>query len=355
MSQPIQKILFGSPGTGKSHRVENFIIPIDLKIDKSTNNGNIIKTVFHPEYTYGDFVGKLVPLTKSGKVEYHFYQGGFLTALSKAYRNIIDAHDKNGVRTKEFENVILVIDEINRGNSSAIFGSIFQLLDRDESGWSSYGVNVNQIILLKILELIGVSFTYDSRGDIDEYKLKPHDGVRKLETLQDKIKYLNLDLVNAAIKIPPNLSIVATMNTSDSSIYYMDTAFKRRWDWEFIDIESNPVKSEGIAFKNREEWQAFVKKINEYIKDNHKYIRGIEDKQIGYYFIRKSVIEKADIQNKLMFFIWDSVFTRDKKPLIELLFGTVDPLNQDKLITFGDFSEKVDLFLNKISNYEKVI
>lgn len=347
---PIQKILFGSPGTGKSHRVDNVIVPQELGISKEDYPGNIIKTVFHPEYSHGDFVGKLVPITKTGKVEYNFYEGSFLIALGRAYRSIIDCHDKNGLKLREPENVVLVIDEINRGNSSAIFGSIFQLLDRDESGWSSYGININQIILIKILELIGVSFTYDNRGDIDEYKLKPHDGVRRLETLQEKIKYLNFDLTNKTIKIPPNLSIIATMNTSDSSIYYMDAAFKRRWDWEFINIDSKVVQDVGVAFANRKLWEDFVKKLNIFIRSNYRYIRGIEDKQVGYFFIKDSVVLKSTIQNKLMFFLWDSVFTRDKKPLVELLFDDFTNETQSKLITFGDFASLVGLFIEKINN-----
>lgn len=348
MQIPIQKILFGSPGTGKSHRIDNIIIPNILNIDKEKNPENIIKTVFHPEYTFGDFIGKLVPITKSGKVEYNYYEGSFLIALSQAYKNIILAHDKNGQKIKDPENTILVIDEINRGNSSAIFGSIFQLLDRDTDGWSSYAININQITLIKILDLIGVTFSYDQRGEIDEYKLKPHDGVRKIENLQAKIKYLNFDLVNKTIKIPPNLSIIATMNTSDSSIYYMDAAFKRRWDWEFINIDSLPISNEDIAFNQRIEWVDFIQKLNKFIRSNHRYIRGIEDKQIGYYFIRANIIKYSDIQNKLMFFLWDSVFSRDKKPLIELIFGETTQETQDKLVTFGDFCQLVEPFINKI-------
>ncbi|ALB43043.1 hypothetical protein AA650_23595 [Anabaena sp. WA102] len=95
MNQPIQKIIFGSPGTGKSYRIVTEIIPNDLDIGKE-NPENIIKTVFHPEYTYGDFMGKLVPITKSGKVEYNYYEGHFLKALSQAYKNIKDAYDKEG-------------------------------------------------------------------------------------------------------------------------------------------------------------------------------------------------------------------------------------------------------------------
>jgi 5-methylcytosine-specific restriction enzyme B len=352
MNTPIQKIIFGSPGTGKSHRIDAEIIPNILRIDPIKSPENIIKAVFHPEYTYSDFIGKLLPITRAGKVEYNFYEGHFLRALGQAYKNYIKAHDKQGnlIDGAKIEHVALVIDEINRGNSSSIFGSVFQLLDRNDSGWSSYSININGVAFIKILEIIGVNFSYDSRGDVEEYKLKPHDGVKRLETLQEKISFLNFDLLNRTIKIPPNLSIIATMNTSDSSIYYMDSAFKRRWDWEFIDINSKSISIDGIAFKNEAEWVTFICKLNEFIRSNHRYIRGIEDKQIGKYFIKGYPISKASIQSKLMFFLWDSVFSRDKKPIASLLHGD-DTTQYENMITFGDFAKKIDIFIEKINSY----
>lgn len=346
----IQKILFGSPGTGKSHQIDQEIIPYELSIDVEKTPANVIKTVFHPEYTYGDFVGKLMPITRGNKVEYNFYEGHFLKALGQAYKNIIAAHDKHGnlIEGIEIESVALVIDEINRGNSAAIFGTTFQLLDRNTDGWSSYCVSVNEIVFFKVLQLIGVTSTYDQRGELDKFHLAPHNGVKQIEDLQEKLKFLNFDLRNRTIKIPPNLSIIATMNTSDSSIYYMDSAFKRRWEWEFIDIDSSSVSEKGVAFKSREEWKAFVGKLNAFIKSQHKYIRGIEDKQVGHYFITDDEIKKASVQNKLMFFLWDSVFNRDKKPLINLLFGE-DSKHHDSLITFGDFAKQIDNFIEKIN------
>jgi 5-methylcytosine-specific restriction endonuclease McrBC GTP-binding regulatory subunit McrB len=173
----------------------------------------------------------------------------------------------------------------------------------------------------------------------------------KTETLQKK---LNCHFENRTIKIPPNLSIIASMNTSDSSIYYMDSAFKRRWEWEFIDVDSNTVSAEGVAFENRDEWIAFVGKLNAFIKSNHKSIRGIEDKQIGQRFINFEIegeIKKSSIQNKLMFFLWDSVFNRDKKPLVKLLF---DENTENELITFGDFAVLVREFIDKINNFKNV-
>jgi 5-methylcytosine-specific restriction endonuclease McrBC GTP-binding regulatory subunit McrB len=343
---PIQKILFGSPGTGKSHRIEHVIIPKDLGI---TSRENVIKTVFHPEYTYGDFMGKLVPITRSGKVEYNYYEGHFLRALSQAYKNIYRAYDKEGNKISEPDNVALVIDEINRGNSSAIFGTIFQLLDREDDGWSSYGINITAIEFIKLLELIGTKFGYDDRGNINDYKLPPHDGVAKLETLQKKIEFLRFKLVEKAIQIPPNLSILATMNTSDNSIYFMDSAFKRRWNWEFVnwDDSNPPAATYGKGGTLEEDdWRKLIKNLNSFIKSHHASVRGIEDKQIGYYFIKQPVTTEQ-IQNKLMFFLWDSVFNRDKKPLVELL-----KIERDDLVTFGDFTKLHNTFIENIMNFK---
>lgn len=364
MTKPIQRIIFGSPGTGKSYLIKDKIIPNELGIYEKTNPENVIKAVFHPEYTYGDFMGKLLPITRAGKVEYNFYEGHFLKALAQSYKNMIIAHDKNGQKLSEPENVVLVIDEINRGNSSAIFGSVFQLLDRDDDGWSSYDTSINGVAFLRLLELIGFGFGYDGNGNVDEYKLKGFENAKKLETFQSKLAYLNFDLVNKTIKIPPNLHIIATMNTSDSSIYHMDTAFKRRWEWQFIDVNSNPITEQGNAFyynsnkkddPNNKDYYHFVDKLNQFIKSNYNYIRGIEDKQIGRYFIKgneQNQIEYSIIQSKLMFFIWDSVFNRDKTPLVKLLFGNDNvEQNKNKLVTFGDFALQVKIFVEKIKNY----
>lgn len=344
---PIQKILFGSPGTGKSYRIDKEIIPSQLDIDVSVNPENVIKTVFHPEYTYGDFMGKLVPITRKDRVEYNYYEGHFLKALSRAYRNIIDAHDKNGEPISPVKNVVLVIDEINRGNSSAIFGTIFQLLDRDEDGWSSYGINITEIEFIKLLDLIGTTFTYDKNGEIDKYELQPFNPVQ-LDTLQKKIEFLRFDLKNRKIKVPSNLSILATMNTSDNSIYFMDSAFKRRWDWEFVswDDSKPPAASYGNGgILSEDDWKKLIKNFNGFIKSHHASVRGIEDKQIGYYFI-KSPVTAEKIQNKLMFFAWDSVFNRDKKPLVDLL-----KVKRDELVTFGDFTKLHNQFIQNLMSW----
>ena len=350
MNKPLQKILFGSPGTGKSYKIDKVIIPNSLEINNDEKHENVIKTVFHPEYTYGDFVGKLMPITRSGKVEYHFYEGDFLKALGQAYKNIIKV---NGDVDKA-QHVALVIDEINRGNSSAIFGSVFQLLDRDNDGWSSYAINVNEITFTKIVEITlgAISVEFDSKHNNFHISYAGRSEDKTRNDLKQELTGTKIDLTNRIIAIPPNLSILATMNTSDSSIYYMDSAFKRRWEWEFIDINSESICKEGIAFENESNWNDFRVNLNKFIKSNHKHIRGIEDKQVGKYFIKDFINDKpisyATIQNKLMFFLWDSVFNRDKKPLIQLLYGKNSKEHED-LITFGDFAEKVKEFIAQIN------
>lgn len=362
-NQPIQKIIFGSPGTGKSHLIKSEIIPDLIKdedIDKQEKKreSNVIHAVFHPEYTFGDFIGKLLPIsTKSGSVEYRFYEGHFLKALAQAYKNIIVAHDTSGKKISEPENVVLVIDEINRGNSSSIFGSIFQLLDREEDGWSSYKTTIHGIVFLKLFEMVGFDIaSTTSSGEIATVKLPLLGSKAKtIDDMNDIMKEIaGFDLINKTIKIPPNLHIIATMNTSDNSIYHMDTAFKRRWDWEFIDIDSKTVAEPGIAFyynsenekePENKEYFDFIQKLNYFIKSNHNYIRGVEDKQIGRYFIKgfENQISYTVVQSKLMFFIWDSVFNRDKKPLADLL-----GVSKDELVTFGDFALKVKSFIKAI-------
>jgi 5-methylcytosine-specific restriction endonuclease McrBC GTP-binding regulatory subunit McrB len=354
-----QQILFGSPGTGKSYKIDNEIIA-ELGIEDSAN---CIKSVFHPEYTYGDFIGKLLPITKDGQVEYNYNLGHFLKALAQAYKNIIKNPDKP-------DNVILVIDEINRGNSAAIFGNIFQLLDRDNDGLSTYEVTISDMEFNSLKDII---FTEDELKNVwGKIKKSPTGGEfldsNKIEQAKKQIKYILNDknikdigfISQQKIKIPPNLSIVCTMNTSDNSIYYMDSAFKRRWEWEFIDVKNgfneDIVKNTQINYKDGILWKYFIDNINDFIIDNHIFIRGIEDKQIGYFFINieNEIVEKSQIKNKLMFFLWDSVFARDKTPLVKLLYGNDNSQENNKnLVTFGQFTKKVNLFIDNIMNISK--
>ncbi len=103
---------------------------------------------------------------------------------------------------------------------------------------------------------------------------------------------------------------------------------------------------------HKHQWCTFVDRLNNFIKDNHDKIRKIEDKQIGYRFINEDIISEEKIKNKLMFFLWDSVFATNKDPLVKLLYGEITPQFKRQLVTFGDFSKTTQVFVNKIiTNY----
>ena len=356
---PIQKILFGSPGTGKSYKVLE-IAENELGISKDKQHSNIVKTVFHPEYKYSDFMGKLLPLSSSNSITYKYYPGHFLRILGKAYNSIINGN---------WENYLLVIDELNRGNAAAIFGNVFQLLDRAEDGWSSYSIDISEMEMVGLLSAMGFkvkvcddtilvnnsafeTFIENTQRVFHSYSNEDEDDLDIIEVIENINSY--------QIEIPPNLSIIATINTSDESIYYLDTAFKRRWNWEYIEapcesdilnysIDEQKITIPGEALYTKVlidkgndvlvlNLYRLIVGINEFIKSCHKSIRNIEDKQIGWWFINLESYELdwKEVRDKLMFYLWDSVFARDKKPLIKLI---EDKLNENnvKLITYATF------------------
>lgn len=363
--KPIQKILFGCPGTGKSYKIReiaekqlNISFDSDTKILKNT-----VKTVFHPEYTYGDFMGKLLPLTQGTNVIYKFYPGHFLKVLGMAYRGLIEGND---------EHYLLVIDELNRGNAAAIFGTVFQLLDRESDHWSSYEVDISEMELIGLLNSMGYKPDVQTNGyiqvdgtrfdkfcdnlEIDLKSKNNNNGLRVLEILKQN-----------KISIPKNLSIIATINTSDESIYYLDSAFKRRWSYEQISIESSKemlqvnsltevilVIPDGQNSTIELEWIPILEGVNEIIKDNYKTIKRIEDKQIGFWFIKpddSGKIHLKEVQGKLMFYLWDSVFTRDKRPLEEFISKAVQ--TDVQLITYDDFVKYTKNILEYLSKSQK--
>ncbi|MGK7919852.1 MAG: restriction endonuclease [Trichodesmium sp.] len=350
-TKPIQKILFGSPGTGKSYQVRE-IANNSLQIqwnEQKKSLENTIKTVFHPEYTYSDFLGKLLPQTTAGgSVIYKYYPGHFLQVLGLAYKHLIDGNN---------ENVLLVIDELNRGNAAAIFGSIFQLLDRETDNWSTYDVNLSELEIVALLKAMGYDAqTTDKNIQVDGSNFDVFCQMTKMKlemsSNNDGLRVLE-NLITQRISIPRNLSIIATINTSDESIYYLDSAFKRRWDWEYVDVPGYGRETiKDIIIEGKEEkWLDFVNKLNDFIKHNHQVIRRIEDKQIGAWFLKPEdeQITKESIENKLMFYLWDSVFPRDRKPLENLLSNTEQ---QNKLITYSDFIALSDNFIDAIISYK---
>lgn len=268
----LNKIYYGAPGTGKSHKVNELLKGKEERTERVT---------FHPEYDYSSFIGGFKPITEvdaeSGKeeIKYKFVPQTFTNIYVDAWNN----------KDNEY---YLVIEEINRGNCAEIFGDIFQLLDRN----SDYSITPsNELKQHLVKELTSV------------------DGIKGIE--------------NGKMKLPSNLNILATMNTSDQSLFPMDSAFKRRWDWEYIPInyeksEENPssnyqvVVSDSISFS----WLEFIEKVNTIIKENPNL--GM-DKCIGNYFIKAkdNRITLEEFINKAIFYLWNDVFKDEDDHIFE--------------------------------------
>lgn len=456
-NSPVQKILFGPPGAGKSFRARE--IGDALKADPACT----IEATFHPAYDYGDFVVKLLPMTvqrvrqfdvtasseeqkyqiktpvAESAIEYRVHVGHLIRAVAKAL--------EVGPR----QNVLLIIDEVNRGDCARIFGDIFQLLDRNSSGWSEYGVNLSDLAFAGLMKALGWDsedrggrphWTQEevtlAEGDIPENiwkgtATKPSE----IQSLFAKIPVLHL---------PPNLSIICTMNTSDESVYYMDTAFKRRWAFEFLNWNYGSRDQLEIKLQREAQlegashtWENFLKKLNDRIAKSDIQ-RRIDDKQVGLWFLRSrrskvyEMFQKAanistptvsqwnnvglagapggnyekipswnsglkkyiqdflgnngadiykklterietdsekdpspklvamrlievekienwpkiiladDVRYKLMHFLWDNVFSRDREPLERLIF----PDGKAKLRTFDDFVSRYEEFIGAV-------
>lgn len=360
--KPIQKILFGSPGTGKSYKIREIAQQqLNIQIDEFTKTSlNIVKAVFHPEYSYADFMGKLLPFTQGNSVIYKFYPGHFLKILGKAYKSLIEG--KN-------ENYLLVIDELNRGNCAAIFGNIFQLLDRESDGWSSYEIDISEMELVGLFQAMNIKVEISIHNEINvqlsDIGKDSYDKVltKESEIFRDQNNYEAFLVCNllrqCQIKLPPNLSIIATINTSDESIYYLDTAFKRRWDWSSVNAPVGEFHEDNIPKElldveliindqDKNFWCFYIIGINELIKSNYQTIRRIEDKMIGWWFIKpeNDKIELQQVKDKLMFYLWDSVFARDKKPLESFLSDDKDSIV--KLALYSDFLNLTEVFLDKV-------
>ena len=314
------KIFYGVPGVGKSYKIKK-------ECDKGDYDQE--KTVFHPEYTNADFVGQLLPVrnknvntsennasndvnNKQSGISYEFVPGPFTRILAKALKNQDDPDKK----------YMLVIDEINRGNAAAIFGDVFQLLDRDENGKSEFGI---------------------SNKDIYDYLIEK-EGVDKSLLPGEKI-YL-----------PSNLYIWATMNTSDQNVYTLDTAFQRRWQMEMLTInfdKDEDTKAQGEIpipnSKNELTWKEFVSAINGKIIEINKGMISVEDKRVGPWFAKKNEIEDIKLfTQKVIKYLWDDAFKMSRTDVfkdIKTLDDIVDKINNGSTIE--------DIFDEKI--FEKVI
>lgn len=284
-----QKIYYGCPGTGKSHKVKGLtegadgkktvyfdesgakVADVNAVEDKSKLSSNIFRTTFHPDYDYSSFVGSYKPVmqpvldadgNETGKEDlvYAFVPQVFTNAYVRAWKSLADES-----LTDAEKQVYLIIEEINRGNCAQIFGDLFQLLDR-KNGFSEYPI-------------------------IPDAELRKYLAKEKLE--------------NNMLRLPANLHILATMNTSDQSLFPMDSAFKRRWAMEYIPINLEQEKAKTFTFKVKGvdySWVEFLAKVNPLIRK----ATDSEDKQMGEFFIKESVSEE-DFKNKVIFYIWNDV------------------------------------------------
>ncbi|EPZ67167.1 ATPase AAA [Helicobacter pylori UM038] len=266
-------ILYGVPGSGKSYTLQR---------DYCNDNSVVEKIVFHPDYSYSDFVGQIMPsVDDSGIVSYKFNPGPFTNILKKAYHNPQIKH-------------VLVIDEINRGNAPAIFGEIFQLLDRLKHDKDGFKKGSSEYVI----------------NNIDIANIVHNDK-------------------NASIRIPSNLWIIATMNTSDQNVFTLDTAFQRRFSMQLIE---NSFENVDDDFKNMKildtdiTWQKFCTTINEKITQNNEGLSSMEDKRFGVYFVNIDDLKsKENFAHKVIKYLWDDVFKFDRNIIFDTIkFNTLE-------------------------------
>ena len=264
-------LLYGVPGVGKSHEIQTKYCDDPERMER---------VVFHPDYTYSDFVGQILPKVENDKLKYEFTAGPFTTLLAKAWNN----------PGKEY---YLVIEEINRGNAPAIFGEIFQLLDRK---------------------------TEDShRYDPSEYG-------------ESEYPITNSDIATAVfgdpeekIRIPSNMWILATMNTADQNVFTLDTAFQRRWKLHHM---KNDVMSAGHSKTKIEgseiEWGTFASVINEMVTDYSLEMMSSEDKRLGAYFVKKNELSEEEFPEKVLKYLWDDAFKMKKDAVFDDKFKSLE-------------------------------
>lgn len=296
---PLQQIFYGAPGTGKSHA-----------INELTAGKDVIRTTFHPDTDYSTFVGAYKPTTKSvpvttvigtnavpvklngkemmeDKIVYEYVSQAFLQAYVAAWRKYSDAQEGEEP-TDEF----LVIEEINRGNCAQIFGDLFQLLDRGDEGFSEYPIKADSD-MKKLLE-----------KEFEGLEIKNKEGINALfNGGKDIVAEV---LAGDVLLLPNNLYIWATMNTSDQSLFPIDSAFKRRWDWNYVPI-SDAGKKWMIEVNGAQyDWWKFLEAIN----DKVYHATYSEDKKLGYFFCKAKdgVISADKFVSKVIFYLWNDVF-----------------------------------------------
>ena len=333
----LQQIYYGAPGTGKSKTIK------DLTFGES-----VIRTTFHPDSDYASFVGTYKPITeevdlrdcygkkvidddtkevvKEERIAYKFIPQAFLEAYVKAWKKL-------GANKKQF----LIIEEINRGNCAQIFGDLFQLLDRNEYGFSDYPIVADKD-MQKYLEKEFEGWEITNKDEINQ--------------LYGEANMVNLIMKGERLVLPSNLYIWATMNTSDQSLFPIDSAFKRRWDWKYVPIREGRDKETNAHLNwyintgdKQYKWWSFISKVNELIGS----LTNSEDKKLGYFFCKAKDGEiDADLfVSKVIFYLWNDVF-KD--------YGFDDKDFQDeegKILSFDRFYEDVNGVTNvNVANVE---
>ena len=348
----LQQIYYGAPGTGKSKAIKDL-----------TFGEDIIRTTFHPDSDYASFVGTYKPITeevvlrdcngkkvideetgkvvKEDRIAYKFIPQAFLEAYVEAWKKLgskkseksdksynrihpalLDTPDiftKNKASKKQY----LIIEEINRGNCAQIFGDLFQLLDRNEYGFSDYPIVADK--------------------DMQKYLEKEFEGWEitnkdKINQLYGEANMVSLIMRGERLVLPSNLYIWATMNTSDQSLFPIDSAFKRRWDWKYVPIREGRDKETNAPLNwyintgdKQYKWWSFISKVNKLIGS----LTNSEDKKLGYFFCKAKDGEiDADLfVSKVIFYLWNDVF-KD--------YGFDDKYFQDeegKILSFDRFYE----------------
>lgn len=329
---PLQQVYYGAPGTGKS-----------FDIDHITKLYSTIRTTFHPDSDYSTFVGAYKPtMTKSkvygaqgpvldkgkeveeNRITYTFIKQAFLKAYLGAWKKYADGGD-------EVQPQFLVIEEINRGNCAQIFGDLFQLLDRGSNGFSTYPIEADADLQKEIENAFSEEDEYKIEGDLDVAGAVKGYTSNYGKSLSEDIKS------GRVLLLPNNLYIWATMNTSDQSLFPIDSAFKRRWDWKYVRITNGYERDEEGHFKLNDQgqrvplnwqikvdaetkfdWWDFIQAINEKIADT----TSSDDKKLGYFFCKpqgdSKTIDAETFVGKVIFYLWNDVFKDEDADIFKL-------------------------------------
>ena len=289
-------LLYGVPGSGKSWTIEH----------EYCKPGSIVeRLVFHPDYTYSDFIGQILPaVAEDGQVSYKFTPGPFTNILREAYNN----------PGKEY---ILIIEEINRGNAPAIFGEVFQLLDRK--------VEIRDI-------------------DDDGYPIGTSEyGITNMNIAEEMY---GKERKTDKVRIPSNLSIIGTMNTSDQNVFTLDTAFQRRWDMRLIENDFanvDPTLADAEILDTTVTWRNFCVEINKIVVGNSARMTSAEDKRIGAYFVHLRDLKFNDAMGDLK--VYDALRKKESKGILTDDEKTQIAIIRDAIRQNRKFPEKVIKYL----------